>query len=302
MAKACVVCGAGVKGKRDTCNTRCRTILWGVRNAPLGFLKAEVERQSGRVDDVIARIGGAQPATATGMSIVTGDPIPGAAGRDWRFYVKWKCACGWAGDPSEMVPNPSEMLCCPSCGASGGLISEQRAAYPAYPSLRREDYPQFGGGDYKGIDRESLADISVSPERQKELADRMRADLDQMSREVSEMEYGDRCPICGWASGEPVVDPACACQTGTGQQMLREAARRFEHVPNQMPNFITADPVTEEERRGLVRSWDLSNGTDETVVVVGHFENGALHVDEVVRGEEAERLAGPPTLEDFEEE
>lgn len=39
---------------------------------------------------------------------------------------KWKCACGWRGPRIEFKHNAAGGSVCPSCGASGGLILEER--------------------------------------------------------------------------------------------------------------------------------------------------------------------------------
>jgi hypothetical protein len=38
--------------------------------------------------------------------------------------ARWKCACGWQGNPDQMTANPCGHLCCPKCGGSGGLVSK----------------------------------------------------------------------------------------------------------------------------------------------------------------------------------
>lgn len=48
----------------------------------------------------------------------------------------WKCACGWSGKESALLPSPSSALVCPSCGASGGLISVPEIAIrPESPAV-----------------------------------------------------------------------------------------------------------------------------------------------------------------------
>lgn len=39
------------------------------------------------------------------------------------FAMIWACACGWRGYKPQMIPNPVGHMCCPECGASGGLIA-----------------------------------------------------------------------------------------------------------------------------------------------------------------------------------
>ena len=62
---------------------------------------------------------------------------------DWstepeRSYTDWglpkpgqgliaACACGWIGLAGDQVANPSGGMCCPNCGASGGLLYGEEA-------------------------------------------------------------------------------------------------------------------------------------------------------------------------------
>jgi hypothetical protein len=80
--------------------------------------------------------------------------------------ARWKCACGWQGNPEQMTANPSGHLCCPECGGSGGLVSK--------PALEQATPAQ--GQDIEGLVEEAWA-VFRRNERPGEGKNAMRAAL-----------------------------------------------------------------------------------------------------------------------------